>query len=414
MAAPARAFVYQAYQAANQLARTKPLVRSQALQAMAQAIDAARDDILEANTLDLEACQDSEMPDLLRRWLKLTPERLDRTVAILERLSVRSDPIQQVMRASFQHEHSQAYSQLMPLGVIAFVYEALPELAAIATGLCLRVGNSILLKGGTEAVHTNQAIVSVMQEALESTELPTTSLILLPEDDPDTSLSALVTQDQWIDLVIPYGRPELVQQVARLATAPVLRTSMGNCYLYWASGGELETVRWMILDSHASEPDAVNAIEKVLIDRDCNISKLTVLMDSLRGKGFTLKGDEELAQEMPDLELASHEDWSRPFLSRTVAFKRVAGLEAATDWINTHSSGHADSIVTDSYEDSRAFSRELNSAMVHVNASPRFSRSPRHSNEIALGMSNQKGYRRGRINLETLTTIKQVVLGLGQ
>lgn len=414
MTAPARAFVYQAYQAANQLARTRPTVRSQALQAMARALAAARDDILEANTLDLEASQDQEVPALLRRWLKLTPDRLDRTVEVLERLSVRSDPIQQVMRASFQHEHSQAYSQLMPLGVIAFIYEALPELAAIAAGLCLRVGNSILLKGGTEALHTNRAIVEVLQEALEATELPTTSLILLPEDNPATDLSALVTQDQWLDLIIPYGRPELVQQVARLATAPVLRTSMGNCYLYWATGGDLETVRWMILDSHASEPDAVNAIEKVLIDRDCNVSKLTVLMDSLRSKGFALMGDEELTQQMPDLMLASHEDWSRPFLNRTVAFKRVAGLEAATDWINTHSSGHADSIVTDSYEDSRAFSRELNSAMVHVNASPRFSRSPRHSNEIALGMSNQKGYRRGRINLETLTTIKQVVLGLGQ
>jgi len=213
-------------------------------------------------------------------------------------------------------------------------------------------------------------------------------------------------------MVIPYGRPSLVQEVARQATAPVLRTCMGNCYLYWAASGSQDLVRSLVVDSHASEPDAVNAIEKVLICRDVNRSSIDLLCDGLREKGFRIRADEALREELPDLEPLHERDWSHSFLDKTVALKRVSGSEEAINWINHHSSGHADVVVTESYAESRVFSTGLRSALVHINASPRFSRNPRESSEVVLGMTNQKGYRRGRIGLENLTTIKQVVLGL--
>lgn len=405
------ASVYQAYQAASQLGQTRPVDRSRLLHQMADALEAAFDDILEANTLDLEACQDQELPPLICRWVKLTPLRLERTRDILRKLGDRTDPIQQVMRASFQQEHSQTYSQLMPLGVIAFIHEALPELGAIAAGLCLRAGNSIVLHGTPEARHSNSAITQALLQALEDGGAPRGALTCIEGRWPE-SVQELVTQDLWVDMVIPYGRPSLVQEVARQATAPVLRTCMGNCYLYWAASGSQDLVRSLVVDSHASEPDAVNAIEKVLICRDVNRSSIDLLCDGLREKGFRIRADEALREELPDLEPLHERDWSHSFLDKTVALKRVSGSEEAINWINHHSSGHADVVVTESYAESRVFSTGLRSALVHINASPRFSRNPRESSEVVLGMTNQKGYRRGRIGLENLTTIKQVVLGL--
>jgi glutamate-5-semialdehyde dehydrogenase len=404
--------VFQAFQASSQLAVSRPLNRSQALHRMAKALHEDQDDILEANTLDLEASQDTDLEPLLKTWLRLTPERLQRAVDILHRLGDRPDPMQQVLRASFQTEYSQSYNQMLPLGVIALIYEALPELGAIAAGLCIRAGNSLVLKGSSEAAQTNQAIVQCLTRALEDSDLPSNCLVNLPGGYH--TIPQLVMQDQWIDLVIPYGRPALVQQVVRQATTPVLRTTMGNCYLYWAASGKLDTVRWMVLDSHAGEPDAVNAIEKVLVCRDLKETSLQLLFDSLRDRGLRLKGDEELCGQFEELEPVQTDEWSQPLLDRCVCFRSISGLEEAVHWINHHSSGHADGIATESYAESRAFSSGLNSATVHINSSPRFTRFSRLSNEVSLGMSNQKGYRRGRIGVDCLTTVKQIVLGGGE
>ncbi|HEY9624947.1 MAG TPA: glutamate-5-semialdehyde dehydrogenase [Crinalium sp.] len=404
--------VYQAYQASPELAALKGTERSQALQVMAEALDKRLDAILEANTLDLEASREMAVPELILDWLKLTPERLQGAVRILQRLSELSDPIQQVLNTPYQVEQGQTYCQLMPLGVIALVYEAFPELGAIAAGLCIRTGNSLILKGGTEASHSNQVITETLRFALEDAGLPPDCLQLLPSDQGD-SLRELIMQDQYVNLVIPYGRSNLVQQVIRQATVPVLKTAIGNCYLYWAPSGALDVARWMILDSHQSEPDPVNAIEKVLVHRDQDFTRLMLLWDNLREKGYALKGDPDLVASFPNLAVAESSEWNQPYLNRTIAFKMVDGLETAIAWINEHSSGHADCLATESYRESRQFALGINSAITYINASPRFFRNPKRGSPISLGMSNQKGHRRGLISLETLTTVKHVVQGNG-
>lgn len=404
---------HAAYQASIRLATTKGGLRSRAVQLMAEALKQNQNEILEANTLDLEASREMAVPDLVLDWLKLTPERIHTTVQLLQRLSELPDPIGRVMTAVHQVNHCQTYSQLMPLGVIALIYEAFPELAAIAAGLCIKTGNTLILKGGSEASNSNAAIARALCSALEEAGLPEGCLQALPSDQ-GASVRDLIVQDHYVNLIIPYGRPSLVQQITRQATAPVLRSAMGNCYLYWSPSGSLETVRWIILDSHQSEPDPVNAIEKVLIHRNQNPSSLTMLWNSLREKGFALRGDDSLATEFPDLQLAEDTEWNQAYLAKVVAFRVVDSLDDAITWINLHSSGHADCLVTESYQESRQFALGINSASTYINASPRFSRSPKWGDSVFLGMSNQKGQRRGLISLETLTTMKYIVQGTEQ
>lgn len=406
--------IARAYRASVVLATTKGVERSRGVQAMVKALQNAFDDILDANTMDLEASREMAVPDLVLDWLKLTPERLQIAIGILQRIGELSDPIRRVMNASYQLDHSQTYCQMMPLGVIALIYEAFPELGAIAAGFCMKTGNSLILKGSSEASQSNQVIAQALQNALDEAGLPSGCLELFPSEQ-GASMRDLVTGDDYLNLVIPYGRPTLVQQVLQQATVPVLRSAMGNCYLYWSESGTWDGVRSIILDSHASIPDPVNAIEKVLIHRNQKPSSLMNLCKSLSEKGFKLKADAELVAKFPEqLTLASESEWSQPYLDKVVAFKLVDNTEDAIAWINQYSSRHADCLVTESYLESRQFSLKVDSASVYLNSSPRFSRNPERGDSVFLGMSNQKGYRRGMITLETLTTLKQVVQGNGQ
>lgn len=403
--------IAQAYRASLVLATTKGVERSRGVQAMAQALKNSFDDILEANTLDLETSREMAVPELISDWLKLTPERLQRAIGILHRLGELSDPIRRVMNSSSQVDYAQTYCQLMPLGVIALIYEAFPELGAIAAGFCLKTGNSLILRGGSEASNSNLVIAQALKAALDETGLPSGCVEILSSDQ-GASIRDLVTQDRYLNLVIPYGRPTLVEQVMQQSTAPVLRSAMGNCYLYWSATGKLEMVEWVIIDSHASEPDPVNAIEKILINRDADSSAWESLWKSLKQKGFQLRGDAKLVAEFPHyLTLAAESEWSQPYLDQIIAFKVVDNLESAIAWMNQYSSSHADCLVTESYQESRQFALGIDSASVYINSSPHFSRNPKWGDSVFLGMSNQKGYRRGMISLETLTTSKQVVQG---
>ena len=400
-----------AYQTSFQLARTNGIDRNLALKSMAKILNARINDVLDANTLDLEASREMAVPDLILDWLKLTPQRLKTTVEILQRLSELSDPIRRVMGANYQLDYASTYAQLMPLGVIAFIYESLPELGAIAAGLCIKTGNCLILRGSSEASNTNDLIFEILQEALSDTKIPKDCLqLILPEKG--ISIKDLVAQDRYINLIIPYGRSSLVKQVTQLATGPVLKSAMGNCYLYWGQSGSLEMTRTIILDSYQSQPDPVNAIEKVLINRQQKPSSITMLWHSLKEKGFQLKGDESIVKEFPEqLSLMSEVEWNQSYLNKTIAFKMVDDIEEGINWIKRYSSGHADCIVTESYTESKQFALGVDSATVYINSSPKFSRHPVGGESVFLGMSNQKGHRRGAIGIETLTTIKHIIQG---
>ncbi|EAZ91049.1 glutamate-5-semialdehyde dehydrogenase [Crocosphaera chwakensis] len=406
--------VQRSYDAYLALETSDSQDRSLGIKAMAKGLSRSFDAILEANTLDLEMSREMAVPDLLIEWLKLTPERLNKTVEILESLAELPDPIQQVFNAPYRLNTAGTYCQLMPLGVVALVYETFPELGAIAAGFCLKTGNSLLLRGCNSSTHSNQVIADILQSALKETELPTGCLEVL-SGEQGASIQDLVTQHQYLSLVLPYGRPNLVEQVTQWSTAPVLKSAMGNCYLYWSPTVDLDMVRWVILDSHASEPDPVNAIEKVLISPNQNPSILVRLFNILQEKGFELRGDEILLEEFKDyLKPVKASEWKTPYLDKIISFKVVTNLSEGIAWMNQYSSGHADCLVTDSYAESRQFATEIDSALVYINNSPRFDRHPTPGESLFLGVSNQKGHYRGLISLETFTTLKQVVQGNGK
>ena len=403
--------VKTAYQASWKLSTIKGEKRSYGVGSMARAIEESLEEILEANTLDLETSREMAVSDIIIDWLRLTPERLHRTIRILRRLEELPDPLQQLRNVPYQIENFQTYCQPMPLGTIAFVYEAFPELAAIAAGLCLKTGNSLILRGSSEASYSNGAIAKALFSAIEEVDLPTGCLEILPADR-GTSISDLLELDQYINLIIPYGRFSLVQQVTQLASMPVLQSAMGNCYLYWSLEIEPEAVCKIILDSHTSEPDSVNAIEKVLIPSQKESSTLLILFNSLQKAGFELRGDEELGIRFPQqLKVSAKSEWGNAYLRQVIAFKTIKNLDEGISWMNRYSSGHANCLVTKSYQESRQFASQVNSALVYINSSPRFHRSPKGGNSVFLGVSNQRGYRRGFIGLETLTTLKQVTQG---
>ena len=406
--------IEKAYQGFLQLEKTKGVDRSRGVQAMATALEQNFDEILEANTLDLETSREMAVPEIILHWLKLTPERLANSIEILAKLAKISDPLEVVAKATYQLDASQTYCQRMPLGVVALIYEAFPDLAAIAAGLCLKTGNSLVARGGSEASHSNNLIAQTLTTAIEEADLPSGCLAFLSPDE-GCCVQDIVLQDQYINLVIPYGRPSLIEQVSKTSNVPVLRSAIGNCYLYWSVNGDLDLVRGVITDSHQGEPDAVNAIEKVILTSNHKLSSVQRLLNNLQEQGYKLRGDQYLVKEFPEqLFLVEDSEWDRPYLDKVVAFKMVESLSEGIDWINQHSSGHANCIVTDSYKESRKFSLSINSSLVYLNSSPRFYRNPQGGDAIFLGMSNQKGYRRGLIGLETLTTLKQVVQGYGR
>jgi glutamate-5-semialdehyde dehydrogenase len=401
----------RAYNGFIQLQNLSGEDRNRGLRAMSAAIEKSFDEILEANTLDLEMSREMAISPVVLEWLKLTPERLEKTVRILNRIGRVYDPMQRLLNAPYQLDPSQTYCQLMPLGVIALIYEAFPELAVTAAGMCLKTGNSLILRGSAAASNSNNAIAQILQTALAEAKLPLGCLeFLSPEDG--SSIQELVTQDRYLNLIIPYGRPNLIEKIAEQATAPVLKTAMGNCYLYWSGTGDFDLARYIILDSHSSQPDPVNAIEKVLVSVNQKSLLLSRMFSSLQEQGFKLLGEKELVAEFPEyLNSMDTNDWSKPYLDKTIAFKIVNNIEDAIAWIDRYSSHHADCLVTQSYEESRQFAREIDSALVFINSSPRFSRNPQRGESVFLGMSNQKGNRRGLIGLETFTTLKQIVQG---
>lgn len=396
-------------QAGNALRVAGVEVQSQLLEGMAHQLETAQNEILEANTLDLEASLEMAVPDRVLEWLKLTPERLHTATKILRRLALLGDPRHlSSLPPSRISPGLLGHSQVIPIGVVAFIYEAFPELAIIMAGLCARTGNSLILKGGNEASQTNQMILQSLQRALDNLELSPNTVLSLAEDQGDATRSWLL-QNPGVNLAIPYGRPSLVKQVIRQAAVPVLPTAMGNCYLYWSASGALDTVIHMVLDSHRGEPDAVNALEKVLIHTGCGNSAIAQLCHALWDNGFEVLGDDDLISDIPELKPIAAEQWSQPFLTKTVALGRVDSNATAAHWINTHSSGHANALATESYTEANQFTHRVNSAVVYLNTSPRFVRNPAYAANIALGMTAQPGHYPGFVGLSALLTTQHIL-----
>jgi glutamate-5-semialdehyde dehydrogenase len=405
--------VDQARQASTNLAQTSVQARNLVLKDLAIALQSQQDAILEANTLDLETTRDLAVTELAQQWLKLTPDRLTVIRQFIEQLVGLPDPLQVRSGTVANSLYSLSGFRVMPLGVVCGLYEFLPEFPILLSSLCLKTGNSLMIRGSAETSNTHRLFSSLIETVLQKGKLDQRCFFSF-ESDRTVAPKDLVAQTLPIDLVIPYGRPSFVQDIVQQKTAPTLAPVMGNAYLFWASTGSSDLVRSIIVDSHVGSPDAVNAIEKVLITPNTNFSLLNVVFNHLREKKFTLKGDEALAAEFPDLALAQAHEWSTPYLSKTVAFKVMNSVAEGIQWMNTHSSGHADCFVTESYRESQQFTVGTTSAAAFINASPRFSRlGSGPYGTVALGMMGRGSFYQGAIGVETLLKRSHIIQGAG-
>jgi glutamate-5-semialdehyde dehydrogenase len=402
----------QARQASANLAQTPVQARNLALKELLNNLQAQQDAILEANTLDLETMRDLATAEVGAQWLKLTPERLSLVRQYLEALIGLPDPLQVRSGTVAQSLYSFSGYRALPRGLVCGLYEYLPEFPVLLASLCLKTGNSLWLRGSVETSHTHQFLANLIEATLKKAKLDPQCFHSF-SGDRTLPAATLLTASLPIDLIVPYGRASFIDVIAQEANVSVLKPAMGNCYLFWSPSGSSDFVRTIIADSHLGMPDAVNAIEKVLITPNINSSLLNVVFHHLREKGFTLKGDEALTADFPELILAEASEWSTPYFSKTVAFKVVDSLSDGIRWINGHSSGHADGLVTDAYRESQQFILTTDSATTFINASPKFSRLTSGPNgTIALGMMG-RSTAWGAISIETFLKGSRVVQGLG-
>lgn len=382
--------------------------RSDILKHLSSLVAERKDDILEANTLDLEASREMAVPDLMLDWLRLTPERIQNLVNILRGLADAPDPLQELLDGHYPILNAHSYGHRMPLGVIALVYESFPEFGTITAGLCLKSGNALILKGGSEASYSNQALTRIIHEVLANRAAPVDCIHLLPTDQNDITRD-LITLTPHIQLLIPYGRPNLIQRVIKRATVPVLPTSIGNCCLYCAKDAPIDMVLHMITDSSKGEPDAVNAIDKVLIHQDYPEHRVIQLVETLREQNYTILGDQGLSERF-GLDQADLNDWSQSFVGNVVLCKYIESGQDAIQWINQYSATHASCIATHSLSESTLFRQQIMCATVYINVSPRFHRYP-SGGAISLGMSVANSQGGGPIMAHHLTAPKRIAYG---
>ncbi len=377
--------------------------RQEAMKHLADALDAAQDPILEANTLDLEASLEMAVPEIVMDWLRLTPDRLRTATTALRRLAALDLPPVLGRRVGTS---GVIQGQWLAMGMVALVYEALPELGIVAAALCLHTGNGLLLKGGNEASQTNQAIATVFRQSLTQTGLPEALIQFVSPREGEAVRRWLLTAP-GVDLLIPYGRPSLIHQVCREAQVPILAPAMGNCYLYWSPSGRPEAVATMILESHRGSPDPVNAIEKVLVDDRVPRTAIAAVVTQLAEADITV-----VEWPLGSTPVTTGEDpWRTATLQRQVILCPVLNMATAIAWINQYSSGHGDGIATESYSDSQKFARALRSTVVYVNASPCFRRNSPQASAIALGVAGQYGLFRGRITRDAFLALKTIHQG---
>jgi glutamate-5-semialdehyde dehydrogenase len=408
-------FVYQSHAASTHLASVKLEERNRILLEIAEAFKQQRNQVLEANTLDLEASRDMAIPDIVLEWLKLTPERLQNAIDCIKQLAALPDPL------STGSSNPDGYRRV-PLGAMAFVYEAFPQLGLVAASMCLKAGNSLILKGGSESINSNTAIANIIRDVLHKCNLPDATVAIAPKG---SAIKDLLTQEKYLRLAIPYGRPSFVQQVCKQSTVALMPSVMGNCYAYIAPSSNFEYASQIVKASRSSDPDPVNAIEKVLVHRDWLDRGLLDWIIRLQEQGLTVRGcDTTVAHCRHQIdrlhsEVAAEPHWGQAYLDDIIAIRVVDRIEEAIAWINQYSSGHADVILTDSLQDSHKFANEANSSTVYINTSNQFKRygslDSNGNKRVLLGMSSLKtrGSARhpGAIDLYALTTTKRVITG---
>jgi len=402
----------QARQASKALARANTGTKNKALLAMAEVIDQQRDTLKRANQRDLDAGKAKGLePSMLDR-LELTDARIDAMIEGLHQVAALADPVGGITDLAFRPSGIQVGKMRVPLGVIGIIYESRPNVTVEAASLCIKSGNAVILRGGSEAMESNQALAACIQAGLDQAQLPNTVVQVIETTDRE-AVGALITMNEFVDVIVPRGGKSLIERVSRDARVPVIKHLDGICHVYIDDDADAAKAIPIAINAKTHRYGVCNAMETLLVATSRAQELLPLLAQAYAEKGVELRGCER-TQVVISCAAATESDWSTEYLAPILAIKVVDGLDAAIEHINHFSSQHTDSIVTENYSRGRRFITEVDSASVMINASTRFADGFEYGLGAEIGISTDKIHARGPVGLEGLTSQKYVVLGDGQ
>lgn len=398
--------------ASRVLAGSTTGVKNKALLAMAEALDDARENLIEENTKDLEAGQSNGLDAALLDRLALTPETIDGMIEGLRQVVALPDPCGAITDLNYRPSGIQVGKMRVPLGVVGIIYESRPNVTIDAASLCLKSGNAAILRGGSEAIHSNRAVAKCIKRGLIAAGLPATTIQVVQTTDR-AAVGALITMPEYVDVIVPRGGKGLIERISRDATVPVIKHLDGVCHVYIDSDADLDKAFDIALNSKTHRYGVCNAMETLLIHASVAADILPRLQNAYNDKQVELRGCEKTCIIINAV-TATENDWFEEYLAPILAVKVVASLDEAMQHIETYSSKHTESIVTENYTKGRRFLTEVNSSSVMINASTRFADGFEYGLGAEIGISTDKIHARGPVGLEGLTSQKWIVLGDGQ
>ena len=387
--------------------------KNMGLEEAARALLENEDEILVANEQDYEKAQESGMSQGMLDRLLLTPARIQAMADGLLKVAALDDPVGEVLGLKLRPNGLQIGQKRVPLGVIGMIYEARPNVTPDAFGLCFKSGNAVILKGGSDAILSNIAIVKALRQGLEQAGLPEDA-VLLVEDTSREAASELMRMNQYVDVLIPRGGAGLIRAVVENSTVPVIQTGTGNCHIYVDESADFQMALDIIYNAKTQRISVCNACESLVIHQAIEEKFLPLLAKKLAEKQVEVRADEAARAVVPAFVPAKEEDWGCEYLDYIVSLKTVCSLDEAIDHINRYNTGHSEAIITNDYANAQRFLNEIDAAAVYVNASTRFTDGEEFGFGAEIGISTQKLHARGPMGLKELTTTKYIIYGDGQ
>ncbi|MGL5415592.1 MAG: glutamate-5-semialdehyde dehydrogenase [Clostridium sp.] len=403
----------KAKEASYILANLSTTEKNEALLKMASKLEENTDFIIKENKKDLDKAREKGTSEPMLDRLALNKDRINGMANGLRQVVSLPDPVGEVISMWNRPNGLQIGQKRVPMGVIGIIYEARPNVTCDAAGLCLKTGNAVILRGGSEAINSNIAIVKVLREASKETGIPEDSVQLV-EDTSREVATEMMKLNEYINVLIPRGGAGLIKAVVKNATVPVIETGTGNCHIYVDSECDFDMAKDIVVNAKTSRPSVCNAAESLVIHSDIANEVLPILTEALREKGVLLKGDEKARKIIPDMEEATDEDFYTEFLDFIMSVKIVDSIDEAIKHINKYNTGHSEAIVTNNYLNSQKFLQRIDAAAVYVNASTRFTDGEEFGFGAEIGISTQKLHARGPMGLKELTSVKYIIFGNGQ
>ena len=402
----------QARAAAQDMNKATTAQKNAALLAMAAAIDASRPALMAANGKDLDAGREKDLAPALMDRLELTPARIDTMIEGLKQVASLPDPVGEITDLKYRPSGIQVGRMRVPLGVIGIIYESRPNVTCEAASLCLKSGNATILRGGSEAIHSNQAIAACIRAGLEEANLNPHAVQILDRTDRE-AVGQLITMPQYVDVIVPRGGKGLIERISKDSRVPVIKHVDGNCHVYIDDKADLEKSVTVVENAKTQRYGTCCTLESVLIAEAVAAEVAPRLAEKLNAHNVEIRGCEEICKLINGAVAATEQDWSDEYLAPIISMKVVAGIDEAIAHINRYSSQHTDSIMTDDFNRAQRFLREVDSSSVMVNASTRFADGFEYGLGAEIGISTDKLHARGPVGLEGLTSQKYVVLGDG-